>query len=237
MSRAYYVPFASRLAERGLAVTLFDLPGFAGSKTPDPPGWRTFLEETRATLKEHLGDDGIVVGHSLGGLTSLLVAPHLTTRGYVLLEPAVIPYRWLARLAAWLYMRQTYRKGPPQFRNRAPWYWRLHDPEGFPDRWYALVLENHSKTDPAQVIALHQELPEQYPLPFDAMNVPTLLVRGASSGPVMAWGQWDLARRLQHAQTVTIPDAAHWLVNEQDEAIIEAIDQFVNGLETADLPG
>lgn len=219
---AFYRPLADRLAARGVASVLFDLPGFAGAPAAPRPGWAGFLDAIEPAVREALGPDGVLVGHSLGGLTALLLAPRLPLQGLVLLEPAVVPWPWLGRVAAALYVRREFR-GETGFRNRGGWYWRLHDPATFGAEWFALAAASHARADPAVVAGLHADLPSIYPLPFAAVTVPVVVVRGASSGRVMAWGQRDLVRRLPVARAVTVERAGHWLVNEQDQALAEVL--------------
>lgn len=219
---AFYRPLAERLATVGVASVLFDLPGFAGAPAAPRPGWAGFLDAIEPAVREGLGQDGVLVGHSLGGLTALLLAPRLSLKALVLLEPAVVPWRWLGRVAAALYVRREFR-GQTGFRNRGGWYWRLHDPAGFGAEWYALVEASSARTDPAVVAGLHADLPSVYPLPFAAVTVPVVVVRGASSGPIMAWGQRDLVRRLPTARAVTIERAGHWMVHERDDALAEVV--------------
>jgi len=221
MCADFYRPLMEALAQRQVGSVAFDLPGFAGPPPPDK-SWDGFLAAVRPDVARALGPDGVLVGHSLGGLVALLLAPSLPLRALVLMEPAIIPWRWLARLAAAVYVRRVF-DGRRGFTNRGPWFWRLHDPTGFaPDR-IAQVQATHARADRALVDALHVGLATRYPLPFDAVTVPVVAVRGASSGRVMALGQRDLVRRLPNARAVTVPEAGHWLANEQDELLAQCI--------------
>ncbi|MCA9491149.1 MAG: alpha/beta hydrolase [Myxococcales bacterium] len=217
----FYAGLSAALERRDLPTVVPDLPGFCGAPAAGT-GWAPLLDAVERDVRGRLDGDGVLVGHSLGGLLALLLAPRLPLRALVLLEPAVIPWRWLARLGAALYVRQVF-DGPQVFTNRGPWYWRLHDPTSFPPEVLALVDQAHARTDGAVVAALNADLPSLYPLPFGRIRAPVTVVRGASSGPVMALGQRDLVRRLPVAHAVTIPAAGHWLANEQDEALADVI--------------
>lgn len=223
MCGASYRPLAELLAAQGVQSALFDLPGFAGAPPPDPLGWDGLLGAVAPAVDAELGDDGVLVGHSLGGLVAVLLAPRLRLRALVLLEPAIIPWRWLARVGAALYVRKVFTDDPVAFTNRGPWFWRLHDPERYPVALMELALASHARTDRDAVAALHTGLPALYPLDFDAVRVPTVVVRGASSGAVMRWGQRDLLARLPKGRGVVVPDAGHWLVGEQDAALATSI--------------
>lgn len=221
MCADFYRPLMGELAIRGLSSVAFDLPGFSGPP-PDERGWDWLLETVRSEVVEALGDDGVLVGHSLGGLIAIQLAPELPLRAMVLMEPAIIPWRWLARVAAAFYVRRVF-DGPRGFTNRGPWFWRLHDPDSFDPARIEQVEAMHANADRQAVAALHAELPERYPLPFDRVDMPVVVVRGASSGRVMALGQRDLVRRLPNARAVTIPQAGHWMANEQDAVLADAI--------------
>lgn len=223
----FYASLCTELSSRGHRCSAIDLPGFAGQPSPSPRSWSGLLDTVEPAVRDALGDRGVLVGHSLGGLVALLLAPRLPLRAMVLLEPALIPWPWLARIGARLYARQVFTDRPPTFSNRGPWFWRLHDPASFPPDPMQLVLATGAQTDRHLVAALQEQLPSLYPLPFDRVSVPTLVVRGGSSGPVMALGQRDLLRRLPDATGAVIPQAGHWLANEQDSLLAAAIDDFL----------
>lgn len=222
-----YGPLAERLAGRGIRCALVDLPGFAGVVAPTPLGWEGLLDHLEPVLTEALGDHGALVGHSLGGLVSVLVADRLRLGRLVLMEPAIVPWRWLATLAARRYVDRVFDEGAPAFTNRGPWFWRLHAPDRYPQGLKDLVHRTHAGADPGMVAALQRGLPDHYPLALGRIEVPTLVVRGASSGPVMALGQRDLVRRLPNARSAVIPRAGHWMVGEQDDLLAEVLGDFV----------
>ncbi len=222
---AFYTGLATELADRGVACHIPALPGFSGRK-PTSPGWHALLEATATETGALLGANGVLVGHSLGGLVALLLAARQPPRALVLLEPAVIPWRALARFGAFLYRAKAQQDAPDRVPNRGPWFWRMHDPDRLPEAVMRGALSASAATDHTTLDALQAGLADLYPLPFDAVRCPTLVVRGASSGPVMAWGQRDLARRLPCAHTAVIPQAGHWLANEQDAALAAAIARF-----------
>ena len=92
-SHLNWVPAASSLASLG-SVTAFDLPGFGYS----PPARSYSIRSlARATIEylEHLDSPALLIGNSMGGTVSILVAaqrPDLLS-GMVLLAPAAAP-RW-----------------------------------------------------------------------------------------------------------------------------------------------
>ena len=220
----FYAGLGAALAARGLAASLFTVPGYDGTPAITPFGWAPLLDALGGAVREALGEGGILVGHSFGGLVALVLAARLPeVRRLVLLEPAVIPSATIARFGAWWYTREVFGGDRGAFTNRGPWYRRVHDPGRFPADVMARVLESQRGTDVAMAQALRVDLPSLYPLPFDRITAPTLLIRGGSSGPVMALGQRWLARQLRDARCEVVADAGHWLANEQDDALAALI--------------
>lgn len=220
----FYEPLGRALAAHGTRVTLTTFAGFDG--TPGRPGWDDLVAEARAALPGHR----VLVGHSLGGLVALLVAAaEVDLDALVLLEPAVVPWSWAARLLGARYRRHEIdridRPGSG-FENSGPWFRRLHDPVSFPREAMAIALRASDATPPEVTRHLHETADGLWPLPLARVRVPTLLVRGGSSGLLMALGQIALARHLRRAERATLPRAGHWMANEQDDALAEMVARF-----------
>ncbi len=226
MCGAFYEPLAQVLSGHHIASSLFDLPGFGDSPPAENVGWAGLLDQLAPRVQAQIGPRGILMGHSLGGLVSLLLAPRLSLGALVLMEPGIIPWRSVARVAAALYRRQDGSQAQA-FSNRGPWFWRLHAPALYPQAMKDLVAKTRTKTDPATMAALHGQIGDYYPLPFSEVRVPTLVMRGASSGPAMALGQRWVVDRIEQATPCTIPRAGHWLANEQDARIARQIADFL----------
>ncbi len=189
------------------------------------PTWPASLEALDAAWAAHAGGGAAtLVGHSLGALLALLFAARRPERveRLVLLEPMIPPWRWLARRMAARYRRDVVERDRDRFVNWTGSYRRVHRPEAFPPA----ALEHHLATrraaDPAHVGALLDALPGLYPLPFASVRAATLVVRGARTGWRLGLVHRLLRRRLR-ARAVTIEGAAHWLANEADEAVADAI--------------
>jgi pimeloyl-ACP methyl ester carboxylesterase len=190
---------------------------------------RPLLEALRAELS-FLEPQGILIGHSFGGLLALCLAAENSSRisSLVLLEPAIIPSAWLARRAARKYRDEVVTTRRDEFDNWSGSFRRLHDPERYP-RWAIdHYLANRREIDPEIMCALLDDLPSLYPLPFERVTMPVLVLRGASSGMWVRFGVSRLQRRLPRAAQASVEGAAHWMINEQDEAIAGAIEAFVH---------
>jgi pimeloyl-ACP methyl ester carboxylesterase len=220
----FYRPLAERLAVAGVATTLATLPGWHGVPPLPAPGWDALADAVTAALP---GPDATLVGHSLGGLLALLVAarrPAALGR-LVLVEPAVFPGRLVARAAARRYRDTVVHGDAGRFVNWNGGLRRVHDEAAFPRAMIELYLEVRRTSDRATAARLMDTLPDLYPLPFARVAVPVLVVRGASSGWRARAMLAPLARRLG-AERVVIPGAAHWIANEQDEALAAAVARF-----------
>lgn len=226
MCAPFYRPVGELLAARGFDVTAFTLPGFDGTEALPDRSLPALVEAIAPEVLEALGEGGILVGHSLGGMLAFLLAarPDFEDRvqRLVLLEPAIVPVRALTSLFAGWYRRGAV-EGEPGFRNRGPFFWRLHDPDRYPQEAWTLFERNERETDPAVVRGLLATSDQVLPLPFERVACPVILVRGRSSGPVMWAAQRLLARRFPHARCVDLERAGHWMVFEADDALAAAI--------------
>ena len=224
----FYEPLGRQLAERGLAVTLTTLPGYGGTEPLDPVTWDGLLAEVTALVRAQARPVALV-GHSLGGLTAFLAAAQLgdDLDHLVLMEAPVVPWRWLAARGADRYDRQVIEGDRGGFDNHGPGYLRIADPGAFPAEAMAAAIACRRTSDPGTPKALIADGPDLYPLPYDQVLQPTLLIRGDASGAMLRLGAWDLRRRLHDARIEVIEGAAHWLANEQDAALASAIAEFV----------
>lgn len=219
---AFYRPLAERLAERGLPTALVTLPGFHRVPPLATPSWDRLVD----LLVDHV--PAILVGHSMGGLLALLAAARQPARltHLVLLEPAVFPTRWLARAAARSYLDSVVRGDRERFVNWNGATRRVHDEAAYPRAAIDLYLEVRRTSDPATAEALFTALPLLYPLPYDRVAVPTLLLTGAETGWRARLMLQGLRRRLRPLHT-SIPGAAHWMIHEADAALADHIAEFV----------
>lgn len=219
---AFYEPLATRLAARGITCALATLPGFHRVPPLAAPSWETLIEHVTERVP------GVLIGHSMGGLLALLVAarrpPGLTH--LVLLEPAVFPTRWLARAAADRYLASVVRGDRERFVNWNGATRRIHDEAAYPRAAIELYLDVRRTSDPATAEALFTALPGLYPLPYDRIAVPTLLVTGAETGWRARLMVRALRRRLRPHHAV-VAGAAHWMIHEADAALADHIAGFV----------
>ncbi|MCC7380808.1 MAG: alpha/beta hydrolase [Deltaproteobacteria bacterium] len=220
----FYAPLEAALERRGLPAST--------ALIPESASWDARVEVVRAGAASAAGAAGaagapggvILVGHSLGGLLGLLAAARSPqVRGLALLEPAIVPSARFAGAAARRYVRDVVLGDRTRFSNWSGTYRRVHDLESFPSWAVAHYLEQRRRGDVEAARALILAMPSLYPLPFERIAVPVLILRGASSGFLARVGFSSLAKKLPQAEVKIIPGAAHWMANEQDEAIAAAI--------------
>ncbi|MGE0707485.1 MAG: alpha/beta fold hydrolase [Planctomycetota bacterium] len=223
LSPPFYRPLCERLAAHGLTTTAVHVPAFVGQGPA--ASWDDLVERLLADLALHQPAGGALIGHSLGGLLAFLAAARRPpqVQRLVLLEPAIAPWAPLARAAARTYRRAVVERDRDRFVNWTGSFRRVARPARFPGWALELYLQNRRAADPERVGALLDTLGQVYPLPIAEVEVPVLLLRGASSGWRAALGQRALRGRFRDARVEVIPRAAHWLANEADEAVAAAV--------------
>jgi pimeloyl-ACP methyl ester carboxylesterase len=218
----FYRPLGEALAARGLPVERRTLPGF-GEVAPLP-------SHRFEDVLDHVGGrfrGGVLVGHSLGGALAWALAqrrpPGLTH--VVLLEPALLPWRWLAEVGIRRYQRDVVHGRRDRFERWSGSFYRTgngHYPKWAIDLYLSCRAQAHRPT----VDALLGALPAMHPPA--PLAVPTLLVRGGASGRTHGVVQHLVARRLR-ARLAVLPGAGHWLANENDARLADLIMEFVRG--------
>jgi pimeloyl-ACP methyl ester carboxylesterase len=211
---AFYRPLVEALAARGVDLEVAAHEGAS---------WDALV--TRALD----GAPRVLVGHSLGGLVALLAAARAprALSHLVLLEPAVFPWRWLARAAGRRYVRAVVRGDRGRFENWNGLARRVADPTRYPPGAIALYLDERRRADPAVAEALFATMAEHHPLP--TVDVPTLLLCGRETSRRARFLARRLRARLRPAAWIEIPGAAHWLVHEADGAVASAVAAFLAG--------
>ncbi|TNE84969.1 MAG: alpha/beta hydrolase [Deltaproteobacteria bacterium] len=230
---AFYASFGKQLEARGIGLHALTLPGYEGTPPLAEPSWAGMVEAATPVVRDTLGDDGVLIGHSLGGLLGLVLAAEISPKRLALMEPAIIPWGFLASISAWIYQRSAVDDDHSEVKLQGPGFLRVANAEAYPQAMIEAVRHSRMSTDLGTARGLVQSSPALYPLPYAAVRCPTLLVRGEASGPYIAAGIWRLNRLLPDATRVDIPDAGHWLMNEADAPIAEAIAAWASPSATA----
>jgi non-heme chloroperoxidase len=234
---------AERLAAAGWTAIAYDARGH-GDSDWHPQGDYTldaFVADLLA-LAATLDAPPVLVGASLGGITSLVAAgehPSLA-RGLVLVDIVIeLERKGAARIleflaahregfatledvAAAIAAYNPLRKRPRNLDGLRKNV-RLHD-DG---RWYW-------HWDPAFIRigdeAQREADPDRLRAAAAAVRVPTLLVRGARSDVVSDAGIADMRRLIPAAETILIPAAGHMVAGDDNDVFVAGIEGFLDGL-------
>jgi pimeloyl-ACP methyl ester carboxylesterase len=237
-----WVELAPALA-RGRRVIIPELPGHAGSAPlPVAPSLNGYADRVRIVAAAEGALPAPVVGHSLGGSIALRMAVRWPgdVRGVVLAASAGIGSStrraqfWLALLG---HLRPGRRIAPHRgriarselLRYAVFGYWGASDPPALSDRAVEAFLaapEHHTDTLSASR-ALVRDDPRQ---DLDGVRCPVLVLWGARDHQVPVDDAFQYARRLR-APLRVIPDCGHFLVVERPDACLDAIHDFLGGLD------
>ncbi len=245
-----YVPLAQALAPYYHVVGLAARPLWPDSSPEAVTSWHPLAEDLVAALDE-LGWRGIIgVGHSLGGVCTMLAAvqrPDLF-RAVVLIDPVILPpsVLWVLRLMRWagLRDRQPLVRGALRRRRhypsreaclahyrRKPLFARWSD-----DSLWAYV---RAGTRPRAEGGVELVYPPEWEArifatsPTDVwryvprLRTPVLVIRGSHSDTFRAQCQRRMARLLPQARFCVIAGAGHLVPMERPQETGAAIRQFL----------
>ncbi|MFG2651410.1 alpha/beta fold hydrolase [Streptomyces sp. NPDC048436] len=234
-----------RLAALGWRVIAPDLRGHGASDWSANGDYDLdlFADDVRALVAE-LGGRPLLVGASLGGLSSLLAAgetPRAAIRTLVLVDIAHRPDpRGVRRIVEFMRGRPDGFAGVEEaaaaVSAHLPHRTRPYDPERLRnnlrrrgDRWVwhwdpRLLDSFEGRTDPPGMAerllaAAHQS------------DVPILLVRGGLSDVVREDVAKEFCEQVPNARYVDVVDAGHMVVGDRNEPFVDALVPFLQGIE------
>ncbi len=234
-----------RLATLGWRVIAPDLRGHGTSEWSADGDYDLdlFAEDVRALVAE-LGDRPMLVGASLGGLSSLLAAgeaPRAAIRALVLVDVAHRPDpRGVRRILEFMRRQPdgfaSVREAAAAVSAHLPHRPRPDDPEGIRNN-----LRRHGDRwvwhwDPRMLDSFEGRMdpPGMAERLLDAArhtNVPILLVRGGISDMVREDIAEQFCDRVPNARRVDVADAGHMVAGDRNEHFIDAIVPFLEGIE------
>ena len=245
---ANWIEIAPALAERN-RVLVPELAGHGGSSPlPATPGIDALADRVHAVAAHEGLIPAVFVGHSLGGLVALRLAIRRreTVSGIVLAGAAGISSAtrraqfWVALFGI---MRPSRRVAPlrgvlagaPSLRGAVFNRWQVADPVSMtPRAVHGLLTSVRLHTD---VVSAGRALVRDDPrIDLGRVECPCMIVWGARDRQVFVDDAFEFARRLR-APLRTIADCGHLLIAERPEAVLDAIEAFLDGIgEVEELP-
>jgi len=236
---------AADLARAGRRVISLDLRGHGDSAwaIDGNYGFDAFLGDLRAMLAT-LDQPPVLVGASLGGLTSLLAAgepPQAELRALVLVD--VVPRLEREGVMQIVRFMQAHPHGFASLDEAAAAVaaYLPHRPRPGSSGGLARNLRTGQDGrlrwhwDPNLLIGPQVPDPEPAIARFEAaaaaIRVPTLLVRGARSEMVSEQGVRDFLKVIPAAEFVDVQEAGHMVAGDDNDAFNEAVERFLDRLD------
>jgi len=230
------------LANKG-SVVAFDRPAFGLSERPlEWEGSNPYSSDAQVDITIGLMDalgltEGVLVGNSAGGTIALLTALKYPERvkALILLDPAVYTGSgtpmWIKPL---LSLPQFQRLGPLILRGVQNWGKEFgktawYDPSKItPQIWEEYTLPLRAKNwDRGLWEFMRANKPSDIEKNLGNIQIPVLVITGENDRIVPPEQTIRLGKELPNAQTVVIPSCGHIPQEECPEAVLAAIDQFL----------
>lgn len=203
-----------------------DLPGHGFSRGIRPQSIAAYLDLLECFIATHIQGPYKVLGHSLGGLLSyLLMQRGQPVQRAVWMEPALFELSPLVKASLGLYARlytlQPHFK-PDVVRHLRSMAWNPKQAD--PVRVAAFVAAYMRSDREVQALWL-RNYPALLPWHFKALTQPILCLRGAKD-TFISRATTALVPQLPAGSEAIIPASGHCLLNENNPALVEAIQGF-----------
>ncbi len=254
--RSFLNPFLGRFQTRAIYLRPF----WPGSVPDELRDWRMFRDDYLAALPSHLnaagGEKALVgMGHSLGGMTTLMAAIEMPDRfkALVLIEPTIFP-GWMGFLMRRLAPLYLFRYLHPLVRRT------LRRRTSFPDQESMFqnyrrknifaAIPDHVLRDYVQGLAYPQAdgsvtlkySPEWEVRVYETggsadryvwrnlsrVSCPVLVLRGERSDTLSHKTMERIAQGLPHGQAMTLPSLGHLLPLEDPERVASVVLDFLD---------
>jgi pimeloyl-ACP methyl ester carboxylesterase len=227
-----YRPLAEALIQDYRVAGMPARPLWPGSRPADTPSWHPLADDLVQTLDALALKEIIGMGHSMGGVSTLLAAIHRPDlfRVLILMDPVILPplALWGLRLMRWLGLDQRQPLVQGALRRRRTWPSRQacfdhYRAKSFFARWpdasLRAYVESGTRPLPDGQVTL------TYPVEWEAhifattptdiwryvprLGTPVLVIRGDQSNAFRPESQRQMARLVPHAHFATLPEAGH----------------------------
>jgi pimeloyl-ACP methyl ester carboxylesterase len=224
------------LAHHGYGVLALDLPGHGRSTGPLCASVETIADRVAVALKPLTSPRFLLVGHSMGALIALELAPRLSDRvAGVALLGATFPMRVSDALLA------ATRDDPPAAMDMinvwshsaaiSPFAARPGNPApGFNIVWQNLrLMQRIARVNGVDVLRTDFAACSTYAGGLDAAHVltcPALFVIGAADSMTPPRASKELVEAVAAKSVVTLPDTGHAMMTENPDGVRRALEKF-----------
>lgn len=225
---------AGVLAERGHVVTMYDLPGHGRSPWPDRLDYDVLAGAVAAELQT-LDGPVVLLGHSMGGKTAMLLAlrrPELV-RGLVVVDIAPVAYEVAGESEHDRHLRTMRAMDLTALRSRvdadALLAAEVHCGQVRGFLLQNLARDGNAWTWRADLDVLARELPGIAGFPdVDAIyDGPVLFLAGGDSGYVTDAHRDRILELFPQSRVVRLEGVGHWVHSEVPELFVDAVAAFV----------
>ncbi len=249
-----YSPFVKHLIN-DMHVVASDLRGHGGSVQPNlkrVSNWHIFADDLKILIEQTMSPPIIGMGHSLGAVSTYIAAakyPHLFS-AIVLVDPSILPRRtllWFAALrmiglAGNRQLARSARRRRKNFRGKSEALKRFTSGRGIFSSWSKEfveaylecgLLEKDSETavlkcDPELEAQIFESVPHDVWRYAKQITCPVLAIRGEHSEVFTVESAGRLKQVIADCESVTIPDAGHFVPMGKPEKCARIIADFIH---------
>jgi pimeloyl-ACP methyl ester carboxylesterase len=199
-----------------------DLPGHGHSLACKPTSIENYLNTVRRFIDAHIDGPFFLVAHSLGALVSHLLMDSHKPLAAVWMEPAIFQLRPLVKaglpLLAKTYRLDKHRREPlVKYMHGLAWAPQKADPVRV-----ASFVEAYMQSCREVQSLWIKHYPEFLPWDFSEHHTPIACIRGQKD-TFISKATSSLVQQLPQGKEIIIPEAGHCLLNENNLAIVKAI--------------
>ncbi len=217
-----YLPIIASLASR-YRIVAPDLPGHGHSLACKPESVPDYLNVMKRFMDAHIQEPFAVLAHSLGALVSYLLLEERPPETAIWMEPAIFELRPLVKaslpLLARTYALDKHRREPlVKYLESLAWDHRRADPV----RVVSFVESYMRSCRQVQSMWL-RHYPTFLPWDYSHADLPITCIRGQKN-TFISKAAHRLAEALPQGNDVVIPEAGHCLLNENNRAVVQAVE-------------
>lgn len=206
-----------------------DLPGYGLSSSLYRSGMSRYLKQVETFINHYVDGPFYLIGHSLGGLLAyqLQLRKQIPpVKRAIWMEAAVFDLDWRLRLAlpayAALLVSMGHNRRGIEARMRE-WSW---DYENGDRRSTEAFIQSYFQSDVNVHGMFIAEAASLLPYRFQEITEPVLCIRGEKEHVVSRATDW-FAPQLPNARKHIIPQSGHFIIDENNQGLIDAVVDFL----------